>query len=77
MKYNAKAKVLEFSSDQGVHQFHDQLTEIMRFAMSNVGNDDMSRDEALKLSRDFFSRYSALSDALNCMREHLPRGEVA
>ena len=76
MKYNLKTKTLEFSSDESVFQFHDQLTELMRLAMSNVGSDEASEEEALGLTREFFERYSALSDTLSSMRAHLPRGEV-
>ncbi len=76
MKYNAKTKTLDFSSDESVFKFHDQLTELMRLAMSNVGSDETSDDEALGLTREFFERYSALSDMLSCLRAHLPRGEI-
>jgi hypothetical protein len=77
MKYNSKTRMLEFSSDESVFQFHDQLTEIMRFAMSSVGNDETSDDEAIGLTREFFEQYSALSDALRCFRAHMPRGEIS
>lgn len=77
MKYNTKTKMLEFSSDESVSIFHEQLTEIMRFAMSHVGNVDTSEQEAIALTREFFERYCALSDALSCLRAHLPRGEIA
>ena len=76
MKFNSKTKMLEFSSDESVFKFHDQLTEIMRSAMSNVGDDKTSENEAVELTREFFEQYSALSDALRCLRAHLPRGEV-
>ena len=76
MKYNSKTKVLEFSSDASVFKFHDQLTELMRYAMSNVGGGETSENEALALTREFFERYSALSDVLRCLRAHLPRGEL-
>jgi hypothetical protein len=76
MKYNTKTKMLEFASDESVFQFHDQLTEIMRFAMSSVGDDGASEDEATELTREFFEQYSALSDALRCLRAHIPRGEI-
>ena len=80
MKYNSKTKMLEFSSDESVFKFHDQLTEIMRFAMSSVGNNagshETSENEAIRLTREFFEQYSALSDALRCLRAHMPRGEV-
>ena len=76
MKYNLKTKTLEFSSDESVFKFHDQLTELMRLAMSNVGRDEASEEEALGLTREFFERYSALSDVLSSLRAHLPRGEV-
>ena len=76
MKYNSKTKMLEFLSDQSVSKFHNQLTEIMRFAMSGVGDDGVSEDELVKLTREFFEPYSALSDALRCLRAHMPRGEV-
>jgi hypothetical protein len=76
MKYNTKTKMLEFASDESVFQFHDQLTEIMRFAMSSVGDDEASEDEAIGLTREFFEQYSALSDALRCLRAHIPRGEI-
>jgi len=76
MKYNSKTKMLEFSSDENVFEFHDQLTELMRFAMSRVGDNETSEDEALGLTREFFEQYSALSDTLRCLRAHLPRGEI-
>ena len=80
MKYNSKTRMLEFSSDETVFKFHNQLTEIMRFAMSSVGdsidNHGTSEDEAAGLTRKFFEQYSALSDALSCLRAHLPRGEI-
>lgn len=76
MKYNSKTKMLEFSSDEDVYQFHNQLTEIMRFAMSTVGNDEITQDKAAELTREFFDRYSALSDALRHLRAHIPRGEA-
>ncbi|KPJ94559.1 MAG: hypothetical protein AMJ53_05010 [Gammaproteobacteria bacterium SG8_11] len=76
MKYNFKTKTLEFSSDESVFKFHDQLTELMRFAMSRVGDDGTSEDEAIGLTREFFEQYSALSDMLRCLRAHLPRGEI-
>ena len=68
--------MLEFTSDESVFRFHDQLTEIMRFAMSRVGGDGVSEEEAIGLTREFFEQYSALSDALRCLRAHLPRGEA-
>jgi len=76
MKYNSKTRMLEFSSEESVFKFHDQLTEIMRFAMSNVGDDETSEDDAVGLTREFFEQYSALSDALRCLRAHMPRGEI-
>ena len=76
MKYNSKTKTLEFSSDESVFKFHDQLTELMRFAMSSVGNNETSEAEALELTREYFERYSALSNMLSCLRAHLPRGEL-
>jgi len=76
MKYNPKTKMLEFSSDEGVSKFHDQLTQIMRFAMSNVGDENTGEQEVANLTREFFERYSALSEALSSLRAHLPRGEI-
>ena len=76
MKYNSKTRMLEFSSDETVFKFHDQLTEIMRFVMSNVGNDEIGDDEARRLTHQFFEQYSALSDTLKCLRAHMPRGEI-
>ena len=76
MKYNLKTKTLKFSSDESALKFHDQLTEIMRFAMSSVGGNEVSEEEALGLTRDFFERYSALSEALSSLRAHFPRGDV-
>jgi len=76
MKYNIKTKMLEFSSDENVFKFHDQLTELMRSAMSSVGSDNISDEEAIALTRDFFERYSALSETLSRLRAHIPRGEA-
>jgi len=76
MKYNPKTKMLEFSSDEGVSKFHDQLTQIMRFAMSNVGDENTGEQELANLTREFFERYSVLSEALSSLRAHMPRGEI-
>ena len=73
MKYNPKNKMLEFASDAEVSEFHDQLTGIMRVAMTAVGNAETSEAEALKLTQEFFARYSVLTDALTRFRAHLPR----
>ena len=77
MKYNIKTKMLVFSSDENVFKFHDLLTELMRSAMSSIGSDNISDEEAIALTRDFFERYSALSEALSRLRAHIPRGEVS
>ena len=70
MKFNSKTRMLEFSSEESVFKFHDQLTEIMRYAMSSVGdsvgNQETSEEEAVAITREFFERYSALSDSLRC-----------
>ena len=76
MKYDSRTKVLAFSSDANVSTFHDQLTELMRFAMSKVGSVEIGEDEVMKLTLEFFDRYSVLSDVLRCLRAHLPRGDV-
>lgn len=74
MKYNSKNKMLVFSSDEEVSGFHDQLTDILRTVMLNIGNDKAtSKEEDLKLTREFFDRYSALAETLSCLRAHLPR----
>jgi hypothetical protein len=73
MKYNPKSKMLEFNSDAEISEFHDQLTGLMRVAMSGVGNAETSKDEGSKLTTEFFERYSVLTDTLNRLRAHLPR----
>ena len=73
MKYNPKSKMLEFNSDAEISDFHDQLTVLMREAMSKVGNAETSEDEGSKLTMEFFARYSVLTDTLNRLRAHLPR----
>jgi hypothetical protein len=45
----------------------------MRAAMSGVGNMETSEIEALRLTQEFFERYSVLTDTLNRLRAHLPR----
>jgi hypothetical protein len=74
MKYNSKNKMLTFSSDEEVSGFHDQLTEAMRTIMLNVGGGKAtSKEEDLKLTQEFFDHYAALTEALSCLRAHLPR----
>ena len=74
MKYNVKDKMLVFSSDGEVSRFHDQLTEAMRTLMLGVGGDRATSDEEdMKLTREFFERYSVLAETLNRLRAHLPR----
>jgi len=73
MKYNAENKILEFSSDTEILEFHDQLTEVMRAAMSTVGDIETNEKVASKLTMEFFERYSTLTDTLSRLRAHLPR----
>jgi len=74
MKYNRKSRMMEFSSDEEVSKFHDQLTGIMRAAMLKVGSDGAtSREDDLKLTKEFFERYSILAETLNRLRAHLSR----
>jgi hypothetical protein len=74
MKYDRKNRMMEFSSDEEVAEFHNQLTGIMRAAMLKVGGDEAtSRDEDMRLTKEFFERYSVLTEALNRLRAHLSR----
>jgi hypothetical protein len=74
MKYNSKNKMLTFSSDEEVSGFHDQLTEVMRKVMLTIGGDKAtSKEEDLRLTQEFFDHYAALTEALSCLRAHLPR----
>ncbi len=74
MKYNTKNKMLAFASDEEVSGFHDQLTEALRALMLNVGNGKTtSKEEDLRLTQEFFDHYAALTEALSCLRAHLPR----
>jgi hypothetical protein len=74
MKYNSKNKMLAFSSEEEVSKFHNQLTEALRTVMLKVGDDGTtSKEEDLKLTQDFFNRYSVLAETLSALRAHLPR----
>jgi uncharacterized membrane protein YgaE (UPF0421/DUF939 family) len=74
MKYDSKNKMMAFSSDEEVSKFHDQLTDILRAAMLEIGGDEAtSKEEDLKLTKEFFERYSVLAETLNRLRAHLPR----
>ena len=72
MKYNVKDKVLAFSSDEEVSKFHDQLTSAMRIVMLNTGGDKAaSQEEDVRLTREFFNRYSVLAETLRRLRVHM------
>lgn len=73
MKYNPEEKKVQFVDDMEVREFHDQLTELMRAAMSRVGDENTSDAQALKLTQDFFTRYAALTEMLSGLRAHLKR----
>ena len=74
MKYDSNNKMLVFSTEEEVSGFHDQLTDILRTAMLNVGGDEgTSKEDDLKLTKEFFERYSVLAETLNRLRAHLPR----
>lgn len=77
MKYVKKSKTLTFKSDEEVLKFHDQLTDALREIMSGVGNSETSAEEGLKLSQEFFERYSALAETLSRLRAYLPQNPVA
>ncbi|MGO8754276.1 MAG: hypothetical protein ACLQHK_03490 [Gallionellaceae bacterium] len=66
--------MLEFSTDEEVSKFHDQLTGALRMLMLKAGGDEATSKEAdLKLTQEFFERYSALAETLRCLRAHLAR----
>jgi len=74
MKYNVKDKTLVFASDEEASLFHDQLTGAMRNLMLQTGSGGpTSREEDVKLTQEFFDRYSVLADALRQLREHMVR----
>lgn len=74
MKYNAKNQMLVFSSDEEVSRFHDQLTDALRMVMLKSGGDKAtSQEEDMKLTQEFFDRYSILAETLSSLRAHLPR----
>jgi len=74
MKYDSKNKMLAFSSDEEVSRFHDQLTDAMRMLMLKAGsNGATSKEEDVKLTQEFFDRYSALAETLRRLRAHLAR----
>lgn len=75
MKYNPKTIVLEFSTDAEVYKFHEELTELMRSAMSRLGDENTRDEEALKLTQDFFAHYATLADTLSSLRAHLKRAD--
>ena len=37
------------------------------------GNEATSKEEDMKLTKEFFERYSTLAETLNRLRTHLPR----
>ena len=74
MKYNSKNTMLAFSSDEEVSRFHNQLTDAMRMLMLNFGSGETaSKEQDLKLTNEFFERYSVLAEVLSSLRAHLPR----
>ncbi len=74
MKYNSKNKMLVFSTDEEVSRFHNQLTDAMRMLMLKTGGDKAtSQEEDLRLTKEFFDRYSALAESLSALRAHLAR----
>lgn len=77
MKYSKKSKTLTFKSDEEVLRFHDQLTEALREIMSGIGNSETSAEEGLRLSQEFFERYSALAETLSRLRAYLPQNPMA
>jgi len=74
MKYNVKDKMLEFASDDEASRFHDQLTSALRNLMLKAGNDGpSSHEEDVKLTQEFFDRYSVLAETLSQLRAHMAR----
>jgi hypothetical protein len=75
MKYNVKDKMLVFASDEEASRFHDQLTSALRNLMLKAGNDGpTSHEEDVKLTQEFFDRYSVLAETLRRLRVHMVRG---
>jgi len=72
MKYNVKDKMLVFASDEEASRFHDQLTSALRIVMLNTGGDKAtSQEEDIRLTREFFDRYSVLAETLRRLRIHM------
>lgn len=77
MKYAKKSKTLTFKSDEEVLKFHDQLTDALREIMSGIGDSETSAEEGLRLSKEFFERYSVLAETLSRLRAYLPQHPLA
>jgi hypothetical protein len=74
LKYNVKDRMLVFASDEEASRFHDQLTSAMRNLMLKAGHDGpTSHEEDVKLTQEFFDRYSVLAETLRRLREHMVR----
>jgi aspartate/tyrosine/aromatic aminotransferase len=74
MKYNVKSRMLEFSSDEEVSRFHDQLTSALRRLMLSVGENGLtSHEEDVRLTNEFFEQYSELAETLRRLRSHMVR----
>ena len=72
MKYNVKDRMLAFSSDEEASRFHDQLTSALRIVMLNTGSDKAtSHEEDVRLTQEFFERYSVLAETLRRLRAHM------
>ena len=73
MKYIKKDKTLAFASDEEVLKFHDQLTDALRTIMTSGTDEKISDEEAMKQTKEFFERYSALAETLTRLRAYIPQ----
>ncbi|MFO0644900.1 MAG: hypothetical protein U0326_01600 [Polyangiales bacterium] len=72
MKLDADTRSLQFSSEEELQRFHDDLTELIRVATVSVTK-NVEVEVATERARELMRRHATVLRCLNQLRRVLPR----
>ena len=76
MRYEPEQACLHFGSPEEAERFHAELTELVRFMVTETGRDAPDAEQAKERSREVFQRFASVLRMLNALRKHVPHGEI-
>jgi hypothetical protein len=73
VKYDPETRALGFASEEELHEFHDELSRLIRSAMVSATRRIEDANLAKDASKEVMKEFHALVRTLNVLRANIPR----